>query len=129
VADNETWPAQLQQILDPRAEVIEVINAGVIGASSFQGLAFLYTRGLALKPDLLIATFGFNDWAAARLSDRQRAAVYQCRGFSGMLGVFLYGRTPGEVKVWCSGQQRENTWTTCLPLRNSARIMVFNSFS
>lgn len=95
VADNETWPAQLQQILDPRAEVIEVINAGVIGASSFQGLAFLYTRGLALKPDLLIATFGFNDWAAARLSDRQRAAVYQCRGFSGMLGVFLYGRTPG----------------------------------
>ncbi len=94
VADHETWPAQLQQILDPKAEVIEVINAGVIGASSFQGLAFLHTRGLALQPNLVIATFGFNDWGGAELSDRERAAAYQHRGVRGLLNLVLKsGRT------------------------------------
>jgi len=89
VADHETWPAQLQQILDPKGEVIEVINAGVIGASSFQGLSFLNTRGLALKPNVVIATFGFNDWAGANMSDRERAAAYQRRGTWDLLNLVL----------------------------------------
>ncbi len=99
VADNETWPAQLQQVLDPKAEFIEVINAGIIGASSFQGLAFLRTRGLALQPNLVITTFGFNDWAGAELSDRERAAAYQRRGMSGLLGLVLgSGKSYGNKK-------------------------------
>lgn len=89
VADHETWPAQLQQILDPEDNRIEVINAGVIGASSFQGLAFLETQGLDLKPNLVIATFGFNDWAGADIPDRQRAAAYHRRGVGGILGLIL----------------------------------------
>ncbi len=89
LADVETWPAQLHQILDPKEEVIEVVNAGVIGASSFQGLAFLYTRGLSLKPDLVIATFGFNDWAGASLSDRELARANQRHGLGGMLEIIL----------------------------------------
>ena len=91
VADHETWPAQLQQILDPKAEVIEVINAGVIGASSFQGLSFLNTRGLALKPNVIVATFGYNDWAEAELSDRHRATILQRRGTLQMVMQTLLG--------------------------------------
>lgn len=94
LADNETWPAQLQQLLDPDAEEVEVINAGVIGASSFQGLAFLKTQGLKLKPNLVIATFGFNDWGLADLSDRERARAYRRKGLSGMLDIILYSRAP-----------------------------------
>lgn len=89
LADDETWPAQLQQILDPKTNDIEVINAGVIGASSFQGLAFLHTRGLTLQPNLVIATFGFNDWGGAELSDRQRAAAYHRRGIGGLMDLIL----------------------------------------
>jgi len=99
VADHETWPAQLQQLLDPEAKQIEVINAGVIGASSFQGLAFLQTRGLALQPDLVIATFGFGDWSAAHLSDRDRARAYQRHGVLDMLEVAFLGEDPQEVSA------------------------------
>ncbi len=106
--DEETWPAQLQQRLDPSREHIEIINAGVIGASSFQGLSFLATRGLALHPDMVTVTFGFNDWARAEVSDRERARLYKRRGIWGMLlhlwdmkssdtGDVLVDRaTPGE---------------------------------
>jgi hypothetical protein len=61
VEDHESWPAQLQALLDPDADQIEVINAGLIGATSFQGLAYLIHRGFELEPDLVIATYGFND--------------------------------------------------------------------
>lgn len=98
VADNETWPAQLQRCLDPEAKRVEVINTGIIGASSFQGLTFLQTRGLALKPDLVIATFGFNDWGGANLSDRERARAFQQKGISGLLEIFVHGKTPQRDK-------------------------------
>ncbi len=105
--DAETWPARLQMLLDPVSKEIEVINAGVIGASSFQGLSFLVTQGLALKPDIVIATFGFNDWAQAPLSDRARARLYAERGVLSMFkrathAAFGTGKemvpraTPGE---------------------------------
>lgn len=73
VNDAETWPAQLQALLDPGAQRIEVINAGLAGASSLMGLSYLVNRGIQLKPDLVIATYGFNDWATGLFSDTERA--------------------------------------------------------
>ena len=70
VEDNEAWPAQLQSMLDPDARRIEVINAGLIGATSFQGLCYCSKRGFALKPDAIVATYGFNDRGVWTLSDR-----------------------------------------------------------
>ena len=43
----------------------EVINAGVIGYSSAQGLRQFQMRILALDPDVLVVSFGFNDHAYA----------------------------------------------------------------
>jgi len=63
VDDDSTYPAQLQQIVaaaDPKANV-EVINAGVPGYTSRQGLVFFYKRLLRFKPDIVVAEFGFND--------------------------------------------------------------------
>jgi lysophospholipase L1-like esterase len=44
---------------------VEVINAGVLGYSSSNGLRQLATRIRDLAPDVVVARFGFNDYAKA----------------------------------------------------------------
>jgi lysophospholipase L1-like esterase len=97
VRDDETWPAQLEKFLavlaatageprDTRGPGIEVINAGVPGYSAFQGLTYLKRRGLDLRPDLVIASFGFNDassWASR--SDSEVAADAELRRWDARL--------------------------------------------
>lgn len=63
VAEHESYPAVLQELLDRRAGAghYEVINAGFPGYTSYQGLRYLRERGLRLRPSLVIAAFGFND--------------------------------------------------------------------
>jgi lysophospholipase L1-like esterase len=60
VDDDETWPSQLQRLL-AAAESARVVNAGVPGYTAFQGRRLLEVRGGELAPDLVVATFGFND--------------------------------------------------------------------
>jgi lysophospholipase L1-like esterase len=66
--DNEgTYPARLERILNGDGSGdrrFEVINAGVPGYGTWQGARYLESRGLRLKPDLVIACFGNNDVAA-----------------------------------------------------------------
>jgi len=69
VDQTESWPAQLQAILDPDRSRIEILNAGCPAATSFQGFRYLHTRGLKLEPDLVIFTFGYNDRCFTRLED------------------------------------------------------------
>lgn len=67
VEDDETWPAQLQQLLARDGLNVDVINSGVPGYSSFQGLRFLEAEGNRLQPDVVVVCFGFNDretWAS-----------------------------------------------------------------
>jgi lysophospholipase L1-like esterase len=76
VADDATWPSQLQRRFDRSSLDVEVINAGVPGYTSFQCRRFLEDQGLALEPDLIVATFGFNDfdrWATNRDTEAARA--------------------------------------------------------
>ena len=63
-ADNDsTWPALLETKLnDYKPGHFEVINAGVSGYNSFQGLRYLETRGIKLNPNLVICAFGVNEW-------------------------------------------------------------------
>lgn len=63
-ADNEyTWPSLLEKKLnDYKPGLFEVINAGVSGYNAFQGLRYLETRGMELKPNLVISAFGVNEW-------------------------------------------------------------------
>jgi hypothetical protein len=58
-----TYPLQLQSILRERyaSPRIEVINAGVLGYSSFQGLSYLETELLKYRPDLVITYFGLHE--------------------------------------------------------------------
>jgi lysophospholipase L1-like esterase len=59
---KDTYPYRLEKLL--RSEYgnkIQVINAGIPGYSSYQGLRYLEEKAIAWKPDLLIVSFGFND--------------------------------------------------------------------
>ena len=66
-----SWPARLEAHLQAAAAKggnrpssslrIEVLDAGVPGYTSFQGLAYLDGQGLGMEPDLVIVCFGWND--------------------------------------------------------------------
>jgi lysophospholipase L1-like esterase len=61
VGFDEAWPRLLEKELYALGITAEVINAGVSGYTSLQGLRY-YKRDLArLMPDLLITQFGRND--------------------------------------------------------------------
>ena len=64
VKQNETYSEALKELFEmkhPNSH-IEVINAGQIGFSSWQGLAFLKNENLAsLKADIIVIAYGVND--------------------------------------------------------------------
>lgn len=53
------------------SQEVRVINAGVSGYSSYQGLRYLEKKGLTFNPDLIIVSFGYNDSTTRRSSDRE----------------------------------------------------------
>lgn len=68
---EETYPKQLERLLRERypGRTIEVINAGVPGYTSREGVVLVREILPAFAPDLVIASFGHNDrWKSA---DRQ----------------------------------------------------------
>ena len=64
---DEAYPFFLEKLLNQASHGIkyEVVNAGVFGYSSLQGLRHLERDYLKYKPDLVIASFGWNDTFAA----------------------------------------------------------------
>jgi lysophospholipase L1-like esterase len=81
VDDDQTWPAVLERLVrEKTGRPVEVINGGVPGYSAFQGMRYLRERGVAFDPDLVLATFGFNDadsWSSR--SDFQTAWLLAAR--------------------------------------------------
>jgi lysophospholipase L1-like esterase len=61
---EETYPAQLQNYLDNRllTQQAVVINAGVSGYNSFQGLEFFKREGYRYQPDILLIYFLYNEY-------------------------------------------------------------------
>lgn len=62
------WPGQLQKVLNetaPEETRFEVLNAGVAGYSSYQGLTRLREEIVVYDPDLILVSFGWNDLADA----------------------------------------------------------------
>ncbi|MDO9280586.1 MAG: SGNH/GDSL hydrolase family protein [Pseudomonadota bacterium] len=61
VADDETYPAQLEQILLGLGRRVEVLNGGTPGYSTEQTRIFLAEDGWALQPDLLVIASVWSD--------------------------------------------------------------------
>jgi lysophospholipase L1-like esterase len=76
--EKTSYPQLLQEILDSSVSgrKFEIINAGIPGYSSFQGLKLFQTRILDLDPDLLTVLYGWNDhWLAQGFSDKEQRQV------------------------------------------------------
>ena len=72
VNQDETYPSRVEAMLERQAppRSVEVMNFGVLGYTSFQGLQVLKTRALALQPDVVIIGFGMNDSDVAGYRDK-----------------------------------------------------------
>jgi len=85
----------LERALGPRWEVF---NAAVPGYTTFQGLTWLHTQLLALKPDLVVVYYGWNDhWRSTGLADRDYAD--RRRGGLRLLSVLHRRPSPPPVRV------------------------------
>ncbi len=74
VAREEAWPNRLETYLDST----EVINAGVPGYTSYQGLVYLKELLKKQEPNIVIATFGNNDaWPWDNYSDQDHARTFK----------------------------------------------------
>lgn len=81
VEEAASYPNVLERMLGDIAvqNAYQVINAGVPGYTSFQGLEYVRERGLALEPSILIIAYGFNDvfpnGDVERQIERERALI------------------------------------------------------
>ena len=84
--DAPHWPGALQELLRVRAPQppAQVVNAGVYGYTSFQGVrSFRALRGH--RPDVVFFSFGANDAHPVRRTDAQYAArLERIRRWSGL---------------------------------------------
>src|SRR5262245_9070437 len=72
VDQDKTYPSRLVTWLRQMhpGSPVEVLNFGVLGYSSLQGLQLLKTRVLDLEPDILAIGFGMNDSEVAGYRDK-----------------------------------------------------------
>jgi lysophospholipase L1-like esterase len=67
--NEPAWPDYLASLLKERNQNIKVINAGVWGYSSYQGLV-LFREILRYQPDMILISFGSNDAHPVTVSDK-----------------------------------------------------------
>jgi lysophospholipase L1-like esterase len=78
-AFDETYPYQLEQQLKSIASgPVEVINAGLVSATTMESLIRFYSKVLELKPDMILIYEGFND-LVPRVFDNFRTDYYHFR--------------------------------------------------
>src|SRR5262245_41704635 len=70
--DGPNWPLDLQDLLRQKSDRFTVINAGVYGYSSFQGLR-RFKEALPFQPDMVLISFGCNDAMRVTMSDEEFA--------------------------------------------------------
>jgi lysophospholipase L1-like esterase len=61
VRANPTYPSEFQRLARGDGLPVEVVNAGILGESSSEGLVLLLTQVLRLEPDVITLRFGNND--------------------------------------------------------------------
>jgi len=71
---EETYPKILEKLLNlnlPQPK-FEVINAGMTGYSTFQGVRFLKREILGFHPDIIIFSYGWNDMCPSEREDKDQ---------------------------------------------------------
>jgi lysophospholipase L1-like esterase len=111
VDDADTWPAQLEAILNAQHGVgVEVVNAGVPGFSTFQALRMAEKWAANPRPDVVVVCAGFNDSAnipKGELPDLQRAARNERDYAQGQQSAFLSLLSQAVAAAQQSGEGAE----------------------
>lgn len=90
--DGGNWPAGVNDLVQASDPDAVVVNAGVWGYSSYQGLIRL-RQVLEFDPDLVLISFGSNDAHPATISDQEFAAMpVRSIGLMRALGEFRLGQ-------------------------------------
>jgi lysophospholipase L1-like esterase len=99
VGDDQSYPAVLQQLLDARAGRgrYAVLNAGVPGYTSHQGVTYLADRAAALHPAVVLIAFQFNDAVPDGDLEEGLARARRMR-LVARAGDYLYGHS--QVYRW-----------------------------
>ncbi|MFO8055984.1 MAG: SGNH/GDSL hydrolase family protein [bacterium] len=72
VGEKDPYPYRLEKLLaEECGKEVEVLNLGVTGYTSLQGIELLKTKVKEWKPDLLVFAFGPNDRLPALMSDEE----------------------------------------------------------
>jgi lysophospholipase L1-like esterase len=63
VGQDDSYPARLEKLLHERypGRPFEVLNLGVLGYASYNGLKMMQTRARELEPDLVVLAFAMNE--------------------------------------------------------------------
>ena len=63
VSDHETWPAQLERLLNAQlGDGVRVVNGGTISYGTFQEMNLFTERGQSTRPHLVIHGLYWNDY-------------------------------------------------------------------
>lgn len=137
----EPYPQRLERLAAERlgASPVEVLNAGVPGYNSYQGLLLLRTRLRGLDPDLITVRYGWNDHFIS--GPREVTSSYRARdgAFAAAVETFLLRtalypftrRLAFELHALRAGPEAPpalpTEWTPSVPLedyrRNLRRIV------
>lgn len=104
VEAGEAYPARLEEELRRRHpdRRIEVLNLGVCGYSSFQGLVLLRREALRYRPDMVTISYGSNDWS--RVPEPFHEAYERNAGWIGGVRSLLHRSRAYQVyAAWLSG--------------------------
>jgi lysophospholipase L1-like esterase len=91
VDQHQTYPYQLQQLLNQRSDLgrhYRVINGGCVGFTSFQVSRFLERWLPRIRPDMVIFSAGYNDGTKAGRSDK--TVDYHKGPFSGLMNLIRH---------------------------------------
>lgn len=98
VSTESTFVEQLDRLLPD----VSAINAGVIGYSSYQGFRTIEQLGKSLKPDVVVASFNFNDrrWVSAAdyVDGTKKFAQMSSRGWGALLHKSYFPKLVNLVK-------------------------------
>jgi lysophospholipase L1-like esterase len=87
VGQVQSYPQRLKALLDQELPLanFEILNLGVLGYSSYQGLELLRSRVMGLLPDLVVIGFGMNDASMPGCRDKDVPAYNRPRTFTNWL--------------------------------------------
>jgi len=130
------WPAYLEQLLNENGRNATVINAGVYGYTSFQGLR-RFEESLRYEPDIVLISFGCNDAVHVTMSDAEFArrkvrnnnwdqVLMQTRIGQAILNAFdsVPGRSPERLVPRVTLQEYEANLNQIIRISAARRIKV-----